>query len=163
MLSASCVVFSAALNPSAALSPPTFLIRSLKTESNSTQWPSPSMTGWSRPDRICAAVRCPFPLMSSLLPGVPGAPLVPVGRNFSLPSAVSQGDAGGHPSRLYKRAAAECRNPADWSLDAPGPLPQCALIHGAVPRAQHTSTAFCGGDDAQSDRGLRRRNGKQRG
>src|SRR5439155_1242865 len=91
MLSASCVVFIAALNPSAALSPPTFRMRSLKTGSNSTQWPSPSMTGWSRRDRICAAVRCPFALMCSPLQGVPGAPLVAVGRHFSLPLAGSQG------------------------------------------------------------------------
>src|SRR5947199_10574601 len=42
MPSASWVVFRAARNPSAARSSPTFRMRSAKTGSNSTQWPSPS-------------------------------------------------------------------------------------------------------------------------
>src|SRR6266850_5905725 len=63
MLSASRVVFMAARNPSAARSPPTLRIRSAKTGSNSTQWPSPSITGWSRLERIWAGERWPFELM----------------------------------------------------------------------------------------------------
>src|SRR6266852_3437049 len=83
MLSASCVVFIAARNPSAALSPPTFRMRSLKTGSNSTQWPSPSITGWSRRDRICAAVCWPSALMCSPPQGL---------RHSSPPSTGSQDD-----------------------------------------------------------------------
>jgi hypothetical protein len=57
MLSASRVVCIAARNPSAARSPPTFRMRSAKTGSNSTQWPSPSMTGCFNSERICVGVR----------------------------------------------------------------------------------------------------------
>src|SRR5437667_6985908 len=63
MLSASSVVCSAASHPLAALSPPTLRIRSEKTGSNSTQCPSPSMTGWLRLARICVGVWWPLPLM----------------------------------------------------------------------------------------------------
>src|SRR4051812_42127293 len=63
MLSASRGVFLPARNPSAARSPPTLRIRSAKTGSNSTQWPSPSITGWSRLERIWAGERWPFELM----------------------------------------------------------------------------------------------------
>src|SRR5436190_5139889 len=63
MLSASRVVFIAARKPSAARSPPTLRMRSAKTGSNSTQWPSPSITGWARLERIWAGDRWPLELM----------------------------------------------------------------------------------------------------
>src|SRR5437867_7842998 len=63
MLGASSVVCNAASHPLAALSPPTLRIRSEKTGSNSTQCPSPSMTGWLRFARICVGVWWPLPLM----------------------------------------------------------------------------------------------------
>ena len=40
--------------PSAALSPPTLRIFSLNTGLYSTQWPSPSMIGWSIFERTCS-------------------------------------------------------------------------------------------------------------